>query len=70
MIAGGSLLLNQQKTNRKRKRKQWACSRINSRYIKGAYYSMIIDLKLTAKEDFGKYLRMNTKTSVPLVIFI
>ena len=35
---------------------------MRKRDSKGAYYSIINDLKLTDKEDFRKYLRMNTST--------
>ena len=35
---------------------------IRKRDSKGAYYSIINDLKFTDNEDFRKYLRINTST--------
>ena len=46
----------------RRKQRQWVRPSIRKTEGKGAYYSIINDLKLTDKEDFRKYLRMNTST--------
>ena len=62
IIAGGGLLLSQEHIKERRKRRQWVRPWIRKRDSKGAYYSIINDLKLTDKEDFRKYLRMNTST--------
>ena len=60
IIAGGGLLLNQEHTKERRKQRQWVRPSIKKRDSKGAYYSIINNLKLTDKEDFRKFLRMNT----------
>ena len=60
IIAGGGLLLSQEHIKERRKRRQWVRPWIRKRDSKGAYYSIKNDLRLTNKEDFRKYLRMNT----------
>ena len=62
IIAGGGLLLSQEHIKENRKRRQWVRLWIRKRDSKAAYYSIINDLSLTGKEDFRKYLRMNTST--------
>ena len=46
----------------RRKRRQWVRPWIRKRDSKGAYYLIINDLTLTDKEDFRKYLQINTST--------
>ena len=55
IITGGGLLLSQEHIKERRKRRQWLCPWIRKRNSKGAYYSVINDLRLTDKEDFRKY---------------
>ena len=59
-IAGRSLLLSQEYIKQRRKRRQWVRPWIRKTDSKGIYYSIINDLRLTDKEDFRKYQRMNT----------
>ena len=65
--AGGSLLLGQEHI--KEKTEQRTNLRIRKRDNKEAYYSIIHDLSLTDKEDFRKYLRMNTPAAIPILLF-
>ena len=55
IIAGGGLSLSQEHLKEWRKRRQWVCPWIRKRDIKGAYYSIINDLRLRDKEDFRKH---------------
>ena len=47
----------------------WVRLRIRKRDSKGAYYLVINDVSLTDKEDFRKYLRMNTFAAIPIHLF-
>ena len=67
--ARGSLLLSQEHIKGRRKQRQWVRLRIRKRDSKGAYYSVINDVSLTDKEDFRKYLRMNTLAAIPIHLF-
>ena len=51
IITGGGLLLSQ----------EWMNPWIRKRDSKGAYYSLINDLRLTDKEDFRKYRYIKIK---------
>ena len=62
IITAGGLLLSKKHAKKRRKRRVWVRPWIEKRERKGAYYSIIADLRLTDKEDFRKYLRMNTAT--------
>ena len=62
IIAGGGLLLSQEHIKQRRKRRPWVRPWIRKSDSKGAYYSIINDLRLTDKEDFRNYLRINTST--------
>ena len=62
ITAGGGLLLSQEHIKQMRKRRPWVRPSIRKSDSKGAYYSIINDLRLTDKEDFRKYLRINTST--------
>ena len=62
IIAGEGLLVSQEHIKERRKQRQWVPFLIRKRDSKRACYSIINDLKLTDKEDFRKYLRMNTST--------
>ena len=53
IIDGGGLLLSQEHIKERRKRRQLVGPRIRRRDSKGAYYSIINDLRLTDKEDFS-----------------
>ena len=64
IIAGGSLLLSQER----RKQRKQVRFQIRKRDSKGAYYSIINDLSW-ADKDFRKYLRMNTLTAIPILLF-
>ena len=44
------------------KRRIWAKNWLLERQKKGAYNGILNELRLTDKEDFRKYLRMNTET--------
>ena len=44
------------------KRRTWARDWLLKRKEKGAYNGIINELRLTDKEDFRKFLRMNTET--------
>ena len=61
IITGGGLLLSQEHIKERRKRRQWVRPRIRKRDRKGAYYSIINDLRLTDKEDFRKYRYIKIK---------
>ena len=50
IIAGGGLFLSQEHVKEERKRRKWT----RKSDSKGEYYSIINDLRLTDKEDFGK----------------
>ena len=52
IIAGEGLLLSQEHVKERKKRRQWLHPWIRKRDSKGAYYSIINDLRLTDKEDF------------------
>ena len=68
-IAGGSLPLSQKHIKERREQRKWMRLRIRKRDSKGAYYLVINDLSLTDKEDFRKYLRMNTLAAIPILLF-
>ena len=69
MTAGGCLLLSQEHTKEKKKQRKLARLRIRKRDSKGVYYSIINDLSLTDKEDFRKYLQINTLAATPILLF-
>ena len=52
IIAGEGLLLSQEHVKERKKRRQWLHPWIRKRDSKGAYYSIINDLRLTDKENF------------------
>ena len=52
IIAGEDLSLSKEHVKEWRKRRQWVRPWIR----KGAYYSIMSDLRLTNKEDFRKYI--------------
>ena len=54
IIAGGGLLLSQNHIKERRKQRQWEHPWIRRRDSKGAYYSIINDVRLTDKEEFRK----------------
>ena len=60
ITAGGGLLLSQEYIKQRIRRTQWVCPWIRKRDSKWAYYPIINDLRLTDKEDFRKYLQVNT----------
>ena len=55
IITGLVLLLSQKHIKERRKQRQHVRPWIRKRDNKGAYYSIINDLRLTDKEDFRKY---------------
>ena len=61
IIAGEGLLLSQERIKERRKRRQWVCPWMRKRDSKGAYYSIINNLRLTDKEDFRKYRYIEIK---------
>ena len=63
-IAAGGLLLTKNDIKERRKRRQWVRPWIRYRDSKGAYYSIINDLKLTDKEDFRNYCNIKIKYCV------
>ena len=54
IIAGGGFLLSQNHIKERRKQRQWEHPWIRRRDNKGAYYSIINDVRLTDKEEFRK----------------
>ena len=56
IIAGEDLSLSKEHVKEWRKRRQWVRPWIRKRDSKGAYYSIMSDLRLTNKEDFRKYI--------------
>ena len=54
IIAGGGLFLSQEHVKEERKRRKWMHPWTRKSDSKGEYYSIINDLRLTDKEDFGK----------------
>ena len=60
IITGGGLLPSQEHIRERRKLRQWVRPWIRKRDSKGAYYSIINELRLTYKEDFRKhrYIKM------------
>ena len=61
IITGGGLLLGQEHIKERRKLRQWVRPWIRKRDSKGAYYSIINDLRLADKEDFRKYRYIKIK---------
>ena len=53
----------------KRKRRQWVCPWIRKRDSKGAYYSIINDLRLTDKENFWKKISEKPLAAIPILLF-
>ena len=49
-------------TKKKSRRKIWTRKWLLKRKERGAYNGILNELRLTDKEDFRKYLRMNTST--------
>ena len=49
-------------TKKKSRRKIWTRKWLLKRNERGAYNGILNELRLTDKEDFRKYLRMNTST--------
>ena len=64
IIAGGPLLLSQEQIKERRKRRQWVRPWIRMKDSKGAYYSIINNLRLTDKENFTKYHHIKLKYCV------
>ena len=54
-IAGGGLSLSKEHVKEWRKRRQWVRPSIRKKDSKGAYYSIMNDIRLTDKEDSRKY---------------
>ena len=54
LIIARGLLLSQEHTKERKKQRQWVHPWIRKRDCKGAYLSIINDLRLTDKEDFRK----------------
>ena len=54
-------MLNEEPRKRK-KRKMWVKPWLENRLESGAYYAILIELKLHDFESFRRYLRMNTHT--------
>ena len=52
IVAGEGLLLSQKHIKERSKRRKWVHPWIRNRDSKGAYYSIINDLRLMDKEDF------------------
>ena len=69
IIPGGGLLLSEEHIKERRKRKKWVRLQIIKKASKKAYYSIINDLSLTDKVDFRKYVRINTFTAIPILLF-
>ena len=53
----------------KRKRRQWVSPWIRKRDSKGAYYSIINDLRLTDKENFWKKISEKPLAAIPILLF-
>ena len=53
----------------KRKRRQWMRPWIRKRDSKGAYYSIINDLRLTDKENFWKKISEKPLAAIPILLF-
>ena len=53
----------------KRKRRQWVRPWIRKRDSKGAYCSIINDLRLTDKENFRKKISEKPLASIPILLF-
>ena len=53
----------------KRKRRQWVRPWIRRRDSKGAYYSIINDLRLTDKENFSKKISEKPLAATPILLF-
>ena len=53
IIDGEGLLLSQEHIKERRKQRQLVGPRIRKRDSKGAYYSIINDIRSTDKEDFS-----------------
>ena len=47
---------------KRRKRKHWVRPLLQRREERGAFYKLVRELQLTDKEDFRRFLRMNTET--------
>ena len=53
----------------KRKRRQWVRPWIRRRDSKGAYYSIINDLRLTDKENLSKKISAKPLAATPIILF-
>ena len=62
------MLLSQEHVKERREQRKWVRPQIRKRNSKETYYSVINDLSLTDKDDFRKYLRMNTLTAIPILL--
>ena len=69
IIAEEGLLASQKRVKAMRKQRKWLCPWIRKRDGKGVYCSIINDPSLTDKEDFRKYLRLNTLAAIPILSF-
>ena len=59
------LLLSQEHIKETRKRRQWVHPWVRKTDSRGAYYSIVNDLRLTDKEDFREYCYIKMKYFVP-----
>ena len=69
IIAEEGLLASQKRIKAMWKQRKWLRPWIRKRDGKGVYCSIINDPSLTDKEDFRKYLRLNTLAAIPILSF-
>ena len=62
MILASSNLISKRKKKRKRK-SVWVNDWLRERPAKGAYQTILAEMKLSDAENFRRFLRMNTETT-------
>ena len=62
LILGCAISLSNSNRKKRRSRKIWMKDWLRERDKKGAYANILQELRLNDRENFRKYLRMNTET--------
>ena len=62
ILASSNLIISKRKKKRKRK-SVWVKDWLRERPAKGAYQTILVEMKLSDAENFRSFLRMNTELS-------
>ena len=62
LIAASSIVIRNSGKQKRRRRTTWVKGWLKTRAEKGAYNTILNELKLSDFESFRRYLRMNTET--------